>query len=240
MLGITIRDRKRNTWVRSMTKVEDIAERVKKLKWTHSEKNGWQMDASSMYWNGIREDLKESKVDRVDDVLMNWKECVESTACRLLKTDRNGRGLARPSSNSGWWTADNHDVDDDQCVLTVMTYGWETWMLNSRMLRKIQCTQRGMERCMLGITIRDRKRNTWIRTMTKVADIAECVKKLKCWTHSEKYWNCIREDVNESKVDRENDGLMKNEWGRWWEEEWWTAENVGSLSRFRSLYFYHM
>jgi hypothetical protein len=45
MLGITRRDRKRNTWVRSMTKVGDIAERVKKSKWTHSEKSGWQMDA---------------------------------------------------------------------------------------------------------------------------------------------------------------------------------------------------
>jgi hypothetical protein len=41
MLGITRRDRKRNTSVKSMTKVADIAERVKKLKWTHSEKNGW-------------------------------------------------------------------------------------------------------------------------------------------------------------------------------------------------------
>jgi hypothetical protein len=29
--------------------------------WTHSEK----------YWNGIREDVKESKVDRVEDWLMN-------------------------------------------------------------------------------------------------------------------------------------------------------------------------
>jgi hypothetical protein len=45
MLGIARRDRKRNTWVRSMTKVADIAEHVKKLEWTHSEKNGWQMDA---------------------------------------------------------------------------------------------------------------------------------------------------------------------------------------------------
>jgi hypothetical protein len=36
------RDRKRNTWVRSMTKGADIAERVKKLEWTHK-KNGWQM-----------------------------------------------------------------------------------------------------------------------------------------------------------------------------------------------------
>jgi hypothetical protein len=33
-------------------------------------------------------------------------------------------------------------------------------MLNSRMLRKIQCTQRSIERYMLGITRRDRKRNT--------------------------------------------------------------------------------
>jgi hypothetical protein len=45
MLGIIRRYRNRNTWVRSVTKVADIAERVKKLKWTHSEMNGWQMDA---------------------------------------------------------------------------------------------------------------------------------------------------------------------------------------------------
>jgi hypothetical protein len=58
-----------------------------------------------------------------------------------------------------------------QCVLPVMTYGCETWIMNSRMLRKIQCTQRSMEICMLGITRRDRKRNTWVRSMTKVAHI---------------------------------------------------------------------
>jgi transposase-like protein len=61
-------------------------------------------------------------------------------------------------------------------------------MLNSRMLRKIQCTQRSVERCMLGITRRNRKRNTyvctWVRSMTKVTDIAERVKNLK-WTYTE-------------------------------------------------------
>jgi hypothetical protein len=46
MLAITRKDRKRNTWLRSMTKVADILEYAKKLKWTHSEKNGWQMDAT--------------------------------------------------------------------------------------------------------------------------------------------------------------------------------------------------
>jgi hypothetical protein len=45
MLSITRKDRKSNTWVKRMTKVADIAEHVKKLKWTHSEKNEWQMDA---------------------------------------------------------------------------------------------------------------------------------------------------------------------------------------------------
>jgi hypothetical protein len=72
-------------------------------------------------------------------------------------------------------------------------------------------TQRSMERCMLGITRRDRKRNTWVRSITTVADIAECVKKLN-WTHSGKngwlkYWNGIREDVNET--DRNVSGLER-------------------------------
>jgi hypothetical protein len=86
----------------------------------------------------------------------------------------------------------------DQCVLPVMTYGCETWMLNSRMLRNIQCTQRSMERCILGITRRVRKRNTWVRSMTKVADIAERVKIFK-WTHSEK---------NGWQMDARNTGMV--------------------------------
>jgi hypothetical protein len=59
MLGITRIYHKRNTWVRSMTKVVDMAERVKKLKWQwagHSENNG-----RDKYSNGIREDVKERK-----------------------------------------------------------------------------------------------------------------------------------------------------------------------------------
>jgi hypothetical protein len=45
-------------------------------------------------------------------------------------------------------------------------------MLNSRTLRKIQCTQRSMERCMLGITRRHRKRNTWVRCMGEKVEVA--------------------------------------------------------------------
>jgi hypothetical protein len=87
---------------------------------------------------------------------------------------------------------------NEQCVLPVVTYGCETWILNSRMLRKIHCTQRSMKRCMLGITRRDRKRNTWIKSVTKVADVAERVKKLEL-THSEK---------NEWQMDARNTGMV--------------------------------
>ena len=36
-----------------------------------------------------------------------------------------------------------------------------------------------MERAMLGITLRDRKRSTWIREKTKVKDIIQVVKQQK-------------------------------------------------------------
>ena len=51
-----------------------------------------------------------------------------------------------------------------------MTYGCETWALNNAMMDKLAVAQRKMERIMLGITLRDRKRNTWIRQETDVSD----------------------------------------------------------------------
>ena len=59
----------------------------------------------------------------------------------------------------------------DLCVLPAMTYGCETWTLNNRLHQKLQTSQRSMERYMLGITRRDRKRSEWSRSQTKVTDI---------------------------------------------------------------------
>ena len=66
-----------------------------------------------------------------------------------------------------------------QCILPVLTYDCETWCLNTSMTQKLKVAQRGMERCMLGISRRDRKRNTDIRTKTGVSDIIVRVKKMK-------------------------------------------------------------
>ena len=67
----------------------------------------------------------------------------------------------------------------NQCVLPVMTYGSETWTTTKQLERKLVSTQRGMERLMMGISLRDRKRSTWIREQTKVEDILKCIKKKK-------------------------------------------------------------
>jgi len=40
----------------------------------------------------------------------------------------------------------------------------------------LRITQRAMKRTMLGITLRDRKRSTWIGEKTKVKDIIQVVK----------------------------------------------------------------
>ncbi len=69
----------------------------------------------------------------------------------------------------------------NQCILSVITYGSEAWRLTKKLERKLRSAQRGMERRMLGITWRDKKRASWIREQTKVEDILMSIKNKK-WT----------------------------------------------------------
>ena len=57
-----------------------------------------------------------------------------------------------------------------------MIYGSETRKPTKPMENKLRSAQRGMGRSMLGISIRDRKRASWIREKTKVKDIFVAVK----------------------------------------------------------------
>jgi hypothetical protein len=67
----------------------------------------------------------------------------------------------------------------NQCVLPVMTYGAETWTLTAWLVHKFKVAQRGMERAMLGVSLRDQIRNEVIRQRTKVTDIAHRTSTLK-------------------------------------------------------------
>ena len=63
----------------------------------------------------------------------------------------------------------------DQCILPAITYASETWTLTAKMENKLAAAQRNIERSMLGITMRDRKTNEWIREQTKVQDILKTI-----------------------------------------------------------------
>ena len=65
----------------------------------------------------------------------------------------------------------------NEYVLPVMVYGSETWALKKAHMELLSVAQRKMERIMLGTTLRDHKRNTWIRHQTGVNDIICVVKK---------------------------------------------------------------
>lgn len=67
----------------------------------------------------------------------------------------------------------------DTCILPIATYGLETMAMTGRTANQLRVMQRAMERAMLGITLRDRKRNEDIRQRTKVMDIIKRTAELK-------------------------------------------------------------
>ena len=69
----------------------------------------------------------------------------------------------------------------DQCVLPAMTYGAETWTFHANIIQRLQVAQRKMERRMLNISYRERRRNTEVRKISQIEDISTRIKKLK-WT----------------------------------------------------------
>ena len=60
-----------------------------------------------------------------------------------------------------------------------MIYGSETWKPTKTIENKLGSAQRGMERSMLGISLRDRKRASWVREKTKVKNILVAIKEQK-------------------------------------------------------------
>ena len=61
----------------------------------------------------------------------------------------------------------------NQCVLPAMAYGCQTWSLTKALVKKLETSQRAMERRMLNVKLEDRIRNTTIRPRTRVTDIVQ-------------------------------------------------------------------
>lgn len=65
------------------------------------------------------------------------------------------------------------------CILPILIYGSQTWAITKNTTSKFDICQRAMERSMLGVKRRERKRNTNIRKKTKVQDATLKIKRLK-------------------------------------------------------------
>ena len=66
----------------------------------------------------------------------------------------------------------------NECILPVMTYGSETWSLNTQ-LEKVVPTQRKIERIMVRVTLKDRKSTNWIRKQNGVTGIIRNIRESK-------------------------------------------------------------
>ena len=70
-----------------------------------------------------------------------------------------------------------------QTVIPTLLYAAETWTTTKAMESKIRSTQLSMERKMLGISWKDRVRNTTVKEKTKLPDVLQMLKTSKWnWT----------------------------------------------------------
>ena len=67
----------------------------------------------------------------------------------------------------------------NQCALPTMTYGCQTWSLIKVLVKKLETSQRAMERKMFYVKLNDKIRNTIIRQRTKVTNIVQYVTNTK-------------------------------------------------------------
>lgn len=67
----------------------------------------------------------------------------------------------------------------DSCILPSLTYASQTWIFNKKTRKKVITTQRAMERSILNLKLRYKKRSTDIRKITRLVDALEHCKRLK-------------------------------------------------------------
>ena len=67
----------------------------------------------------------------------------------------------------------------ETCTIPALLYGAQTWTLTKRQIKKLQATQRRMERSILNLKLKDKVSIKKIRQKTKLKDVGYLAKKLK-------------------------------------------------------------
>ena len=106
----------------------------------------------------------------------------------------------------------------NRVILPAMKYGSETWSLTNKQRERLAVAQRNMERSMLGIKRKDKKRNEWVREKTGADDIMEKIDAMK-WSWAGQLGRMENDrwakrstsrhpEQNETEGDQQEDGGM--------------------------------
>lgn len=79
--------------------------------------------------------------------------------------------------------ADLISNNSDQCITPILTYVTQTRILTKQVPSRLRVTQRALAQAILGISLRDTKRNKWIRGKSEVKDIIETARQLR-WEYA--------------------------------------------------------
>ena len=123
MLGITRRDTKRNTWVRKMTGVTDIIDKVRSLRWVltghvaRRNDNGWTSAVMNWILRNVKRPRRRPKDRWNRDIIqysgVAWQRGIID---RGLRTGIIGNRLERPTSDARLKTADG---DNDNTIMAI-------------------------------------------------------------------------------------------------------------------------
>ena len=74
------------------------------------------------------------------------------------------------------------------CVLSVLAYGTETWVMEKEILRSLERTERMMVRWMCRVSLKDRKRSVDLYSLLGVQSVADVVRRgrLRWFGHLER------------------------------------------------------
>ena len=174
--------------------IKDVSTRLEQLN-SESEKVGLKINKKKTEWLHYHQFTKGAKITKIT---LGNEEIRRVSSYVYLGQEQNQDHAARMEGEitrrikAAWYSYSQvqevlkklKDVKKraelfNTTVIPAMLYGCETWTLREEDKKRLQTTERAMERRILGYTLRHKKRNEYIRQQTKFQDAVEEATKRK-------------------------------------------------------------
>jgi len=132
-------------------------------------------------------EIKREKIERVTEAIylgqtISFEDRLNTELSRRInQTWKNFWGLRE--IYKGKMSINTKAKILESCTIPVLTYGAQTCAPTSKQMERLRVTVRAMERSMMGIKLKDKKKNENIRELTGLKDVGETVDGLK-WKYA--------------------------------------------------------